>query len=122
MDKHDLLNLNQTKLNKKKLSKSAAQLLYGPVLVSRSLMPMPTQHWLYAYDSVLCLNAMAAALGREEDALHWNDTVGMDQLLSQMEKQWEIETENMYGATGDAVGWSQVNHHHHHDKHTYNTF
>ena len=78
---------------------------------------MPTQHWLYAYDSVLCLNAMAAALGREEDALHWNATVGMDQLLSQMEKQWEIETENMYGATGDAVGWSQVNHHHNKDIH-----
>jgi hypothetical protein len=36
-------------------------------------------HFLYAYDSVLCLNKMAAVLGggHAEDAAHWNATVGM---------------------------------------------
>ena len=38
------------------------------------------KHWLYAYDSVLSLNAMAAELGCGEDAEHWNTTVRMDLL------------------------------------------
>ena len=36
--------------------------------------------WDYAYDSVLCLNKMASVLGQEADAVHWNQTVGMEDL------------------------------------------
>ena len=42
--------------------------------------------------SVLCLNKMAEILGFTEDPAHWNETVNMQNLHSQMENQWELET------------------------------
>ena len=35
---------------------------------------------------------MAEILGFTEDPAHWNETVNMQNLHSQMENQWELET------------------------------
>ena len=66
------------------------------------------KHWLYAYDGVLCLNKMAEILGYPDDPAHWNETVGMDNLQHQLELFWEIDTPNMFGETGNGIGWSNV--------------
>jgi len=63
------------------------------------------KHWLYAYDAVLCLNKMAEILGFTEDPAHWNETVNMQNLYSQMENQWELETPGWYGS---GMGWGNV--------------
>ena len=81
------------------------------------------KHFTYAHDSgtnirfeeysrfltlVLCLNKMAEILGHPEDAVHWNETVGMDNLMRVFENGWEKETPGMYGTTSGGIGWSNV--------------
>ena len=44
--------------------------------------------WDYAYDSVLCLNKIASVLRQEEDAVHWNQTVSMEDLQRYLENRW----------------------------------
>jgi len=62
----------------------------------------------YAYDSVLCLNKMAATLGYHNDSAHWNASVGLDQAQQQFENGWQVTTPNMYGDTSGGIGWSNV--------------
>jgi len=65
-------------------------------------------HFGYAYDSVLCLNKMAAVLGKSEDAAHWNQTVGMDSFDDWLHSQWEVSTTNMFGDTSSGMQWMNI--------------
>ena len=56
--------------------------------------------------SVLCLNKMAEVLGYPEYAVHWNTTVGMENLNRSLWNQWELDTPNMFGSTKNGVRWS----------------
>ena len=47
------------------------------------------KQWHYAYDSVLCLNKMASELGKEEGAVHWNQTVEMENLQLKLYNGWK---------------------------------
>lgn len=59
--------------------------------------------WMYAYDSVLCLNKMAEALGNPEDAKHWNATVNMANLDHTLSSQWD-STRKIFGAPAGVRG------------------
>lgn len=65
-------------------------------------------HWLYAYDSVLCLNKMAEILGFPEDATHWNTSINMDYLPTLLENNWEKDTPNMWGGTENGIGFTNI--------------
>ena len=65
-------------------------------------------HFGYAYDSVLCLNKMAHVLGHDDDAQHWNATIGMSNVNQWLSSQWEIGTPSMFGDTSTGVTWSNV--------------
>ena len=56
---------------------------------------------LYSYDSVLCLNKMAEILGFEEDAIHWNETVKMDNLDHTLQSEWQKDLPNLYGGASN---------------------
>ena len=49
-------------------------IFYMPILTHTNMtyVHCTAQVFGYAYESVLCLNRMASALGLEEDAAHWN--------------------------------------------------
>ena len=66
------------------------------------------KHFGFAYHAVLCLNKMATILGFPQDAIHWNSTVGMDNIQHMLENNWEKDTPGWYGATKNGMGWSQV--------------
>jgi hypothetical protein len=64
-------------------------------------------HFGYAYDSVICLNRMAALLGHPTDASHWNETVGMATVDDMLRSQWD-ESQSIFGAHSDSVGWVSI--------------
>lgn len=66
------------------------------------------KHFGYAYDSVLCLNKMADVLGYPEDAIHWNETVGMHNVHQWLENEWEKDTIGVFGSTANGVSWSNI--------------
>ena len=51
---------------------------------------------------------MAEILGFPDDAIHWNSTVGMDNIQHNLENQWELDTEGMYGSTKNGMGWTNI--------------
>ena len=63
--------------------------------------------WDYAYDSVLCLNKMASILGQEEDAVHWNQTVGMENLQLKLENRWNSSA-HLFGLNGKGVAFGNI--------------
>ena len=65
------------------------------------------KHWDYAFDSVLCLNKMASVLGQEEDALHWNETVGMENLQYSLNNRWNSSA-HMFGLNGKGVAFGNI--------------
>ena len=64
-------------------------------------------HWQYGYDSVLCLNKMAAVLGKEEDAVHWNETINMENLQWHLNNGWNSSA-FMYGLNGKGVAFGNI--------------
>ena len=64
-------------------------------------------HWQYGYDSVLCLNKMAAVLGQEEDAVHWNETINMENLQWHLNNGWNSSA-FMYGLDGKGVAFGNI--------------
>ena len=63
--------------------------------------------WDYAYDSVLCLNKMASILGQEEDAVHWNQTVGMENLQWHLENRWNSSA-HLFGLNDKGVAFGNI--------------
>ena len=63
--------------------------------------------WDYAYDSVLCLNKMASVLGQEEDAVHWNQTVGMEDLQRYLENRWNSSA-HLFGRYDKGVAFGNI--------------
>ena len=57
---------------------------------------------------MLCLNKMAAVLGCPEDAVHWNETVGMSGLEAAIEAGWEQGTAGMFGDTSAGIGFPNL--------------
>ena len=57
---------------------------------------------------MLCLNKMAAVLGCPEDAMHWNETVGMSGLEAAIEAGWEQGTAGMFGDTSGGVAFPNL--------------
>ena len=67
-------------------------------------------HFGYGYDSILCLNKMAAVLGTPEDAVHWNRTARMDNLPNWLNSNWERAAPNFFGGNPNnpRVEWGGV--------------
>ena len=63
--------------------------------------------WDYAYDSVLCLNKMASTLGQEEDAVHCNQTVGMENLQLHFENWWNSSA-LLFALNGKVVAFGNI--------------
>jgi hypothetical protein len=57
---------------------------------------------------VLCLNRMARRLGYDNDTVHWNQSIGMDNVMQQLNNSWQMDTPNMYGSTTDGLGFGNI--------------
>lgn len=62
----------------------------------------------YEYDSVLCLNKMATILGHANDTAHWDAAIDINNTLPNIEKQWQLDTPNMYGSTANGMGYENI--------------
>lgn len=63
----------------------------------------------YEYDSVLCLNRMATILGHGNDTAHWNASINIDYVPTNLKNNWQKDTPNMYGSTvGTGMGWTNI--------------
>ena len=62
----------------------------------------------YEYDSVLCLNKMAAALGHGNDTAHWNASIDIGHTNQSLYDQWQKDTPNMFGGTKGGMGWTNI--------------
>ena len=51
---------------------------------------------------------MAAVLGWPEDAVHWNETVGMSGLEAAIEAGWEQGTAGMFGDTSAGLAFPNL--------------
>ena len=51
---------------------------------------------------------MAAVLGCPEDAVHWNETVGMSGLGAALEAGWEQGTAGMFGDTSGGIAFPNL--------------
>jgi hypothetical protein len=64
--------------------------------------------WGLGIESVLCLNRMARRLGYDNDTVHWNQSIGMDNVMQQLNNSWQMDTPNMYGSTTDGLGFGNI--------------